>query len=102
MTGPLADLRVIDMGHVLAGPFAATLLADLGADVIKVEPPSGDYIRAMTWPIVEGVSLLHLHTHRGDINWYPGKLFKPVFRNHRGIERGPTRDDCQSTQIGNV
>jgi len=33
--------------------------------VIKVEPPSGDYIRQMTWPIVEGVSLLHLHTHRG-------------------------------------
>jgi hypothetical protein len=40
-------------------------LADLGADVIKVEPPQGDYIRQMTWPIIEGVSLLHLHTHRG-------------------------------------
>jgi crotonobetainyl-CoA:carnitine CoA-transferase CaiB-like acyl-CoA transferase len=37
----------------------------MGADVIKVESPSGDYIRQMTWPIVEGVSLLHLHTHRG-------------------------------------
>ncbi|HYF46631.1 MAG TPA: CoA transferase, partial [Acidimicrobiales bacterium] len=34
-------------------------------DVIKVEPPQGDYIRQMTWPIVEGNSLLHLHTHRG-------------------------------------
>ena len=37
----------------------------MGADVNKVESPSGDYIRQMTWPIVEGVSLLHLHTHRG-------------------------------------
>ena len=43
----------------------ATFLADLGADVVKVEPPSGDYIRQMTWPIVDGTSLLHLHTHRG-------------------------------------
>jgi crotonobetainyl-CoA:carnitine CoA-transferase CaiB-like acyl-CoA transferase len=43
----------------------ATFLADLGADVVKVEPPAGDYIRQMTWPIVDGTSLLHLHTHRG-------------------------------------
>src|SRR5258708_572869 len=42
-----------------------THLADLGAEVIKVESPSGDYIRQMTWPIVEGVSLMHLHVNRG-------------------------------------
>jgi crotonobetainyl-CoA:carnitine CoA-transferase CaiB-like acyl-CoA transferase len=42
-----------------------THLADLGADVIKVEPPTGDYIREMTWPWVEGVSLMHLHISRG-------------------------------------
>ena len=61
---PLAGLRVIEVS--LLGPGAVgTHLADLGADVIKVEPPKGDYIRQMTWPIVEGVSLLHLHTHRG-------------------------------------
>jgi crotonobetainyl-CoA:carnitine CoA-transferase CaiB-like acyl-CoA transferase len=60
----LAGLRVIESS--LLGPgLLATFLADLGADVIKVEPPSGDYIRQMTWPIVEGTSLLHLHTHRG-------------------------------------
>src|SRR4051794_9348696 len=40
-------------------------LADLGAEVVKVEPPQGDYGREMTWPIVEGVSLLHLHINRG-------------------------------------
>ncbi len=60
----LSGLRVIESS--LLGPgFVSTFFADLGADVIKVEPPSGDYIRQMTWPIVEGVSLLHLHTHRG-------------------------------------
>src|SRR3954469_4728297 len=49
----------------MLGPAAITsALADLGADVIKVEPPSGDYGRQMTWPIVEGVSLLHLHVNR--------------------------------------
>lgn len=61
---PLAGLRVIESS--LLGPGAITThLADLGADVIKVETPGGDYIREMTWPIVEGVSLLHLHVHRG-------------------------------------
>jgi len=61
---PLAGLRVIESS--LLGPGAITThLADLGADVIKVEAPGGDYIREMTWPIVEGVSLLHLHVHRG-------------------------------------
>jgi crotonobetainyl-CoA:carnitine CoA-transferase CaiB-like acyl-CoA transferase len=50
----------------LLGPGAITThLADLGAEIIKVESPAGDYIREMTWPIVEGVSLLHLHVHRG-------------------------------------
>lgn len=61
---PLAGLRVIEVS--LLGPGAVgTHLADLGADVIKVEPPSGDYIRQMTWPIIEGSSLLHWHIHRG-------------------------------------
>ncbi len=61
---PLSGLRVIESS--LLGPAAiATHLADLGAEVIKVESPSGDYVREMTWPIVEGVSLLHLHINRG-------------------------------------
>lgn len=50
----------------MLGPGAvSTPLADLGADVIKVEPPSGDYIRSMSWPFVDGQSLLHLHISRG-------------------------------------
>jgi crotonobetainyl-CoA:carnitine CoA-transferase CaiB-like acyl-CoA transferase len=61
---PLAGLRIIESS--LLGPGAISMhLADLGAEVIKVESPSGDYIREMTWPIVDGVSLLHLHVSRG-------------------------------------
>jgi formyl-CoA transferase len=40
-TGPLAGLRVLELGQLIAGPFAARTLADFGADVIKVEPPEG-------------------------------------------------------------
>jgi crotonobetainyl-CoA:carnitine CoA-transferase CaiB-like acyl-CoA transferase len=62
--GLLAGLRVVECA--MLGPGAvSTPLADLGADVIKVEPPSGDYVRRMSWPIVEDVSLLHLHVNRG-------------------------------------
>jgi crotonobetainyl-CoA:carnitine CoA-transferase CaiB-like acyl-CoA transferase len=61
---PLHGIRIIECSAL--GPAAITMpLVDLGAEVIKVEPPAGDYIREMTWPIVEGVSLMHLHINRG-------------------------------------
>ena len=64
MTTPLGSVRIVECS--MLGPGAiTTTLADLGADVIKVEPPTGDYIREMTWPIVEGTSLMHLHISRG-------------------------------------
>ena len=62
--GPLSGLRVIEFS--LLGPAAVGLhLADLGAQVIKVESPQGDYVRQMTWPIINDSSLLHWHINRG-------------------------------------
>ncbi|GGG19435.1 succinyl-CoA--D-citramalate CoA-transferase [Rhodococcoides trifolii] len=62
-TGPLSDLRVVEMGQLLAGPFCGQLLADFGAEVIKLEPPgTGDPMRqwgrekphgkSLWWPVV--------------------------------------------------
>jgi len=51
LEGPLAGVRVADFSRVLAGPYATMLLADFGADVIKVEPPSGDDTRGWLPPV---------------------------------------------------
>jgi len=64
MTAPLDGLRVFDMTRVLAGPFATALLADLGAEVIKLEPPHGDDYRQIG-PFRDGESALFLLVNRG-------------------------------------
>jgi len=75
-SGPLTDIRVIDAGTMIACPYAATLLGDLGADVIKVEPPSGDDMR-------------HLGQERdGESGSFIG-----VNRNKRGIVLNLTRPE---------
>lgn len=49
-TGPLADVRIVDLTQALAGPYCTMLLGDLGADIIKVEPPHGDMARTLGPP----------------------------------------------------
>ena len=68
MTQPLSGIRVIDLTRVLSGPFATMLLADMGADVIKIETPQGDTVR------VQG------DTSRG-MSWY----FAGFNRNKRSV-----------------
>jgi crotonobetainyl-CoA:carnitine CoA-transferase CaiB-like acyl-CoA transferase len=69
LSGPLVGLRILDMSTVVAGPFAATLLADLGADVIKVELPG------------KGDPLRELAPHKNDIPLW----WKVTNRNKKGI-----------------
>ncbi|HPB46059.1 MAG TPA: CoA transferase [Microthrixaceae bacterium] len=70
MNGPLSDLRVIEMGQLLAGPFCGQLLADFGADVIKIEAPAtGDPMREWGREKAQGASL-----------WWP-----VVARNKRSV-----------------
>lgn len=55
MAKPLDGIRVLEIGNFIAGPFCGMLLGDMGADVIKIEPPKGDQTRAMP-PMVNGES----------------------------------------------
>lgn len=71
--GPLSGIRVVDLTQMLAGPFATAVLADLGADVVKVEPPRGDFIRAQG-PFPDD----------DELRAYGG-YFQSVNRNKRGI-----------------
>ena len=99
-TGPLADLRVLDLGTIFAGPMIGAHLGDLGAEVIKIEPPRGDDVRrlgtqkdgvGLWWKVVsrnkrlvavdltrpEGAQILARLARDSDIlveNYRPGKL----------------------------
>ena len=77
---PLAGLRVLDLSRALAGPFCAMILADLGADVIKIEPtPAGEMVRG--WgPFQDGISVYYLSIHRNK------RSLAVNFRDPRGLD----------------
>ncbi|SRR5579884_155057 len=72
-SGPLAGVKIVDLTQALAGPFCTMLLADLGADVVKVEPPHGDMAR-MVPPFADD-----------DTERSFGGYFASINRNKRGI-----------------
>jgi formyl-CoA transferase len=61
---PLAGVRVLDFTHALAGPYCTMQLGDLGADVIKIEPPKGDHSRQWGPPFINGESSYFLSVNR--------------------------------------
>src|SRR3954451_22480735 len=64
-SGPLDDLKVVDLTRVLAGPYLTMMLGDMGADVVKIEQPgSGDDTRRWGPPFLEGESTYYLAINR--------------------------------------
>ncbi|MGF1445991.1 MAG: CaiB/BaiF CoA transferase family protein [Pikeienuella sp.] len=63
--GPLAGLKVVELAHIMAGPVCGLMLADMGADVVKVEKPAGDDTRRMVPPMIAGESAAYMMMNRG-------------------------------------
>lgn len=78
-SGPLAGVRVVDLTAMVMGPYCTQIMADMGADVIKVEPPSGDNTRYISVGPAPGMSGVYMNVNRGkraimlDLTTDPGR-----------------------------
>jgi crotonobetainyl-CoA:carnitine CoA-transferase CaiB-like acyl-CoA transferase len=63
--GPLAGIRVVDLTSVVFGPYATQIMADMGADVIKIEPPAGDDTRYISAAPQPGLGGVYVNVNRG-------------------------------------
>lgn len=66
-TALLAGIKVVELGQSLAGPWAATIMADLGAQVVKVEAPKGDSARGWGPPFIDGAAAVYHHMNRNKL-----------------------------------
>ncbi len=65
MSYPLQNLKILDFTYLLPGPYGTMILADLGADIIKVENPNNPDMLRMLPPVVNGISAVYAHINRG-------------------------------------
>src|SRR5712675_363671 len=113
--GPLSGLKVVDLTHVMAGPTCTLMLADMGAEVIKIEKiPAGDDTRYMVPPKIGDVAASFLmmnrnkkgialdlkkpdgagherdhELHRREARWTAGQIRRAAVRHHRRHSRRP-------------
>jgi crotonobetainyl-CoA:carnitine CoA-transferase CaiB-like acyl-CoA transferase len=92
--GPLSGMRVIELAHIMSGPTCGLMLADMGADVIKVEKPEGDDSRRFLPPAINGEAAAFMMMNRNkrgmvlDLKTEDGKAILRTMASHRGRANG--------------
>ena len=65
MDYPLEDLKILDFTYLLPGPFGTMMLADMGADIIKIENPKNPDLMRFVPPFIDDISAAYMHVNRG-------------------------------------